>query len=349
MTIPASTGQAEQMPPPFTIFRMVTGYYVSSALYVAAKLQIADLLAEGKTSAEQLADAARVRTAPLRRMLRLLVSSGVFVENADGTFGLNALANCLRDSGSQSTRAMVLLFGGITQRAWSELLHAVQTGNPAFDKVFGQDSFTYMAQHPEEAADFDAAMADFTRMVAERVVAVYDFSRFKTVVDVGGGSGVLISVVLSANPGIRGILFDQPHVAARSLQRIRGMGLGPRCTVTGGDFFCEVPSGGDVYVLKHVIHDWDDDHARLILRNCHRAMQGQATLMLVEGVYPPYVDASAASQSAACDDVNMLVCTGGKQRSEQEFRCLLAESGFRLQRVIPTGARSFVIESERTS
>ena len=166
--------------------------------------------------------------------------------------------------------AAALLFGGITQQAWSELRYSVDSGEPAFPRVFGTDAFSYLTQHPDEAANFDAAMADFTRMIAVAVAATYEFSGAGTVMDVGAGNGVLLEAVLRANPALRGVLFDLPHVAERARGRIRDVGLADRCEVVGGDFLAAVPEGADVCMLKHVIHDWNDTKAAAILRNCPR-------------------------------------------------------------------------------
>jgi SAM-dependent methyltransferase len=236
------------------------------------------------------------------------------------------------------------LFAGITQEAWRDLLYSVRTGEPAFHHVFGMDSFSYMAQHPEEAANFDAAMADFTKGIAIVVATTYDFSQFGTIVDVGGGNGILLEAILKAHPTLRGVLFDMPHAADRAQQRIEAVGVGERCKAVGGDFFLGVPTGGDAYILKHVIHDWDDARAVTILKNCHRAMGPQGKLLIVEGIYPSRIDKSDASRGAASNDVNMLVCTGGRQRSEAEFRSLYAAAGFKLTSIVPTQVRVSIIE-----
>jgi SAM-dependent methyltransferase len=323
---------------------MITGYYVSRAVHVAAQLRIADLLAEGPVDVEALADKTATHAPSLGRVLRLLASVGVLNAEEDGRFSLTPIGTCLRPDSPGSMHAAALVFGGNTQQAWSELAHSVRTGEPAFRKVFGADAFVHLEQHPEEAATFDLAMAGFTRMIAGAVAATYDFSSFATVVDVGGGNGMLLEGVLKANPALRGILFDLPHVAHRARARLAEAGLADRCTVTGGDFFAAVPQGGDACLLKHVIHDWDDGRAAEILRNCHRALASDGRLLLVEGVYPPRVDRSDEAMAAASNDVNMLVCTGGRQRSEREFRDLYAAAGFRLTRIVPTPARVCVIE-----
>jgi len=323
---------------------MVTGYYISRAIYVAATLGIADLLAHGPQPSSTLAKATGTHAESLTRVLRLLASVGVFTEQDDRCFALTPLGECLRTGVPGSMRSAALLFAGITQEAWRDLLYSVRTGEPAFHHVFGMDSFSYMAQHPEEAANFDEAMADFTKGIAIAVAATYDFSQFGTIVDVGGGNGMFLEAVLKAHPTLRGVLFDMPHVAERAQQRIEAVGLAERCKAVGGDFFLEVPSGGEAYILKHVIHDWGDARAVTILKNCHRAMGPQGKLLIVEGVYPSHIDQSDASRGAASNDVNMLVCTGGRQRSEAEFRSLYGAAGFTLTRIVPIQATSSVIE-----
>ena len=338
----------QQIPPSFALFRMVTGYYVSRAIYVVAKLGIADHMSEGPCRVDDLAAATGTHAPSLKRVLRLLASVGVFSEEADGRFALTPIGSCLRAGVPDSMRAAALLFGGVTQQAWGDLLRSVETGEPAFRRVFGMDSFDYMAQHPDEAANFDAAMADFTKHIATAVVAAYDFSPFNRIVDVGGGNGTLLAGILKANSSLAGVLFDLPQVADRALAPMRELGLADRCEIVGGDFFKAVPGGGDAYLLKHVIHDWNDDRAGEILRTCRRAMGAEAKLLILEGVYPPRIDQSDESRGAAANDVNMLVCTGGRQRSEAEFRNLYEAAGFSLTRILPTETPVKVIEGVPT-
>src|SRR5262245_50778191 len=327
---------AQEMPPPLVTYRMITGFYVSRAIHVVAQLGIADFLGDGPLDANELARRSKTHARSLRRVLGLLVSVGVFTEDAEGRFALTTLGNHLRAAVPGSMRSVALLFGGITQRAWGDLLYSVETGEPAFRRVFGQDSFAYLAEHPEEAANFDAAMGAFTAQIATAVAAAYDFSGFRRVIDVGGGNGALLVGSLQAHPSLKGTLFDLPQVVERARPRLREIGLADRCEAVGGDFFADVPSGGDAYLLKHVIHDWHDDRAIAILQNCRKAMPTAGKLLIVEGVYPARIDQSEASRGAAANDINMLVCTGGRQRSEAEFRSLYAAAGFALSRVIPT-------------
>jgi len=238
----------------------------------------------------------------------------------------------------------MLFAGERIQNAWNELEYCVRTGDPVFRKRGLDDPFTDPARTPEDNATFDAAMADFTKLAAIAVAAAYDFARLRTVVDVGGGNGALLIGILNAHPDLHGIVFDQPHAAERAHTHIAESGLAKRCEAVGGDFFKEVPKGADAYLLKHVIHDWNDDRAVTILKNCHRAMGKNGKLLIVEGVYPARIDQSLASRGAAANDVNMLVNTGGRQRSEAEFRALYNAAGFKLLRIVPTQGRVSVIE-----
>jgi hypothetical protein len=334
----------QELPPAIVLFRLATGYYVSCAIHAVAQLGIADLLKDGPQSHEVLAAASGSHAASLRRVLRLLASAGVLVEEQDGRFSLTAVGACLRDDAPGSMRAAALLFGGPAHRNWLDLPYSLKTGEPAFRRTGATDSFSHMAENPEDAAVFDKAMANFTRQIAPVVAAAYDFSGFGTVVDVGGGNGVLLEGILAANPLLRGVIFDLEHVVQRARGRIATTAVGDRCTVQAGDFFHEVPAGGDAYLLKHVIHDWADEQALTILMTCRKAMRADAKLLIVEGVYPPRIDQSEQSRGAASNDVNMLVSTGGRQRTAEEFRALYAAAGFALSRIVPTPARVSVIE-----
>jgi orsellinic acid C2-O-methyltransferase len=338
------TTQSE-VPPQVALYHLAIGHYVSHALQLAAKLKLADLLGEGARSAEDLAAATGTHAPSLARVMRLLASVGVFEEQANGAIALTALGQCLRTGVPGSAHAMVMLFAGERiQSNWKDLEYCVRTGQPAYRQRGIEDPFADPQRTSDETANFDAAMADMTRLTAIAVAAAYDFSRLRTVVDVGGGNGALLLGLLKANPHLRGIVFDQPEAAARTRAQIAETGMTDRCEALGGDFFKDVPGGGDAYVLKHVIHDWDDGRAITILANCRRAMRADGTLLIVEGVYPSRIDQSLASRGAAANDVNMLVNTGGRQRSEAEFRSLYDAAGFTLRRLVPTTARVFVIE-----
>lgn len=344
----AVTAATSSLPPSVLVYQLATGHYMSRALFLAAKLGIADLLKDGPRHHNELAKATGTHAPSLNRVMRLLVSAGVFTEEETGKFALTPVGECLRTGVPESARAMVMLFAGDrVSESWKDLEYCVRTGEPAYRRRGVTDPFRDPLRTPEEDGSFDAAMADFTRLAAVAVASAYDFTPFTNLVDVGGGNGALMIGILRANPALRGTVFDQPAAAERAKAQIAESGLVGRCQAVGGDFFKEVPVGGDAYVLKHVIHDWDDDRAVTILRNCHRAMGPQGKLLIVEGVYPPRIDQSSVSRGAAANDVNMLVATGGRQRSEVEFRSLYEAAGFRLTRIVPTVARVSVIEGVR--
>jgi len=340
---------AQELPPPLALYQLGIGHYFSRAIYLAAKLSLADLLKDGPRDCRELARATETHAPSLNRLMRLLASVGVFAEQEDGKFALGPLGEFLRTGVPGSMRAMAMLFAGDKiVDAWKELEYCVRTGEPAFRKESPDaDPFSLMAQDPEATKIFEEAMATFAPMTSAAVAAAYDFAAFGTVVDVGGGNGALLIGILQANPNLRGIVFDQPHAAKSATEKIGAAGLSSRCEAVGGDFFKEVPSGADAYVIKHVIHDWNDERAVAILKNCHRVMGPNAKLLIVEGLYPPRIDKSVESRGAAANDVNMLVNTGGRQRSEAEFRALYDASGFKLTRIVPTPARVCVIEGVR--
>ena len=336
------------LPPQGVLYQLAIGHYFSQALRLATKLGIAELLEDGPRHFTEIAEATATHAPSLNRVLRLLASVGIFEERENGSFALTSVGDCLRAGVPGSARAMVMLFAGDrVQDSWRDLEYCVRTGNPVFHQRGLHDPFSDPARTAEESANFDAAMADFTTLAAVAVAAAYDFASIRTIVDVGGGNGALLIGILKAHPHLRGTVFDRPSAAERARKQIAERGLADRCEAVGGDFFQQVPQGADAYILKHVIHDWNDDRAVAILRNCHRAMPENGRLLIVEGVYPPRIDQSLASRGAAANDVNMLVSTGGRQRSEAEFRSLYDAAGFRLTRIVPTPVPASVIEGVR--
>lgn len=337
-------------PPQLLLYQMGTGHYLSRSLGLAAKLRLADQLKDGPRHFGEVAAALGLHPQSLNRMMRLLASAGIFTEEPGGRFALTRLGELLRSDIPGSMRAAVMLFAGDRiHAAWAELEFCIRSGLPAFRKAAPDaDWFTAFNKDPEAAAIFDEAMAAFTAQTALALTAAYDFSVFGRIVDIGGGNGALMIGILNANPKLKGVVFDQPASAERARSMIAEAGLASRCETIGGDFFKEVPAGAGAYLLKHVIHDWDDDDAAAILANCHRAMEGAgARLLIVEGIYPERIDQSMESRGAAWNDVNMLVNTGGRQRSESEFRSLFQRANFRMTRIVPTAARVCIVEAER--
>jgi hypothetical protein len=289
---------------------------------------------------DDLATAAGARAPALYRILRLLASEGVFAEAEDGRFELTPLAAALRrDAGPM--RLQVLFLGReASWQAAGSLLYTVRTGETAFDHVHGVDFFAYYRQHPDQRVLFDQLMAAQTTPAARAVATGYDFSGFGTVVDVGGGRGALAVELLRAYPHLRGVVFDQPAVSADAREAIEAAGLTGRCQVVGGDFFVAVPDGGDAYLLKYVLHDWDDERSVAILRACRRAIPSSGRLLVVELLVPP----GNAPSFAKTQDVNMLINLGGRERTEAEYRQLFAGAGFDLTRIVPVQGELHVIE-----
>jgi ubiquinone/menaquinone biosynthesis C-methylase UbiE len=277
-------------------------------------------------------------------VLRALASVGIFSEDEKRRFALTSLAETLRTDVPDSLRAFATVeLGEEHYPAWGELLHTVKTGEIAFDRAFGMPVWKFFEQNPENAKTFNDAMTGFTLAVNDAVLSSYDFSSIKKIVDVGGGHGSLIASILKANPKMRGVLFDAPPVIEGARHRIRDEGIAERCEAVAGDFFESVPSGGDAYIVKWIIHDWNDERSVSILKNCHRAMAENGRLLLVEAVVPH----GSQPHFSKYMDLNMLVMTGGRERTEDEYRALLEASGFRLRRIIPTESPMSIIEGER--
>ena len=328
-------------PPPATLLQMMTGYWVSQALHVAAKLGIADLLADGPVDCEDLALATNTHAPSLRRVLRALASVGVFTEVSPGSFALTPLAELLRTETPGSMRSLAIMYAEEQYRAWGELLHSVRTGETAFEQQFGMGYFEYLAQHPESDRVFNEAMTGWTHQLVGAVVDTYDFSAFKTVVDVGGGYGALLAAILQNNSGMRGILFDLPHVVASAEEQLAATEVADRCTFVGGDFFTEVPAGGDAYVLSQILHDWDDERCVAILGNCRQVIPDHGKLLVVELVLPPGDEPFLGKWL----DLHMLVLLGGRERTAAEYNTLFRAAGFELARVVPTPPGPSVVEA----
>jgi hypothetical protein len=319
---------------------MVVGSWVSRAIYVAAKLRIADHLKDGPRTAADLAAAVGVAAGPLYRLLRALAGAGVFAQGPGERFRLNLLAEPLRDGGPDSLRAVAVMIGEEQDRCWDDLLEAARTGETAFDRLYGRPYFAYLAEHPEQGKIFDAAMTSFRSRSMRVVLDAYDLSDVGTLADVGGGLGTNLAAALGRYPAMRGVLFDQPHVVARARPVLEAAGVSDRCAVQGGDFFEAAPGGADAYLLGHILHDWDDARAGLFLDTLRRAMPGGAKLLLVEHVLPEG-DGRAFGKLL---DLHMLVLLGGLERTEAEYRRLFAAHGFRLTRVVPTAGDVSVVE-----
>ena len=329
----------EVNPSPPVLFQIATGYWVSQAIYVAAKLGIADLLKDGPQSCVALATATGADAASLFRLMRALASVGVFLQVEGDCFALSPLAESLLTDAPGSLKAM-LLTGEIHYQGGS-LLHSVQNGSPAFDLVFGRSLFDYLRQNADAADAFNKGMSNLSSMLAYAVLMAYDFRGVSSIVDVGGGQGQLLRKILQFNPEMRGIVLDTPATLETANQEASHDRCGGRCSYIAGNFFESIPRGADAYLLCGVVHDWDDNRAITILRNCRTAMKKSGRLLLVDTVVP---DTDSRSFSKLLD-LNMLVMTEVRERTQAEFCGLLEASGYRLTRIVPTIAPQSVIEA----
>ncbi|HEY6660302.1 MAG TPA: methyltransferase [Pyrinomonadaceae bacterium] len=341
MTAPANQKTNEPQPAQVQMLQIISGFWISRAVYVIAKLGIPDLLKSGPKTAEELASATKMHAPSLYRILRALASVGVVSSREGKRFELTPVSETLVTDAPGSLRWFAVSeLGQEHYPAWGNLMHSVKTGEIAFDNFFGVDIWKYFQQHPEDAAVFNDSMSSVTAVANEAITSLYDFSGFNKLVDVGGGHGGLITSVLKSNPQLKGILFDAPQVIEGARARIEAAGLGDRCETIAGDFFKSVPEGGDAYIMKWIIHDWDDERAITILKNCRKQIPSNGRIILVDSVVPE-TDEPHFSKFI---DLNMLVMTGGKERTATEFEELFAAAGFKLLRVIPTDLPTSIIE-----
>jgi ubiquinone/menaquinone biosynthesis C-methylase UbiE len=346
MQKPQSAPIAAQQPDPVQhLMQFASGYVVSSALWVAAELNVADLLKDGARPVSQLAKATQTNEDALYRTLRLLAMVGIFAETEPRHFVLTPSAEPLRTDVPNSMRDMIVwVVDPMHFRICSEWLHSVKTGEPTVEHVTGKAAFDYFASEAIEFERFHRAMTTMSNMVMGPVLEVYDFSSFTTVVDVAGGHGFVLCEVLKKYPKLKGVLFDMEDVLPGGKQRIKDCGLQDRCSTAAGDFFQSVPAGGDLYLMKNIIHDWDDEKALVILKNCRRALEGKKNgrVVLLELVVPP----GNTPHMSKVLDIEMLLFPGGRERTEQEYAEIFARGGFRLTRVIPTKSPYSVVEAE---
>jgi SAM-dependent methyltransferase len=314
---------------------LCTGFWISQAIAVVADLGIADRLKDGPKTCVELAQAAGAHADAVYRLLRATASVGVFAEDDHGRFSLTPLAALLLSDAPQSWRAAAILNGEAwAWQPWGALAYSVKTGKPAFDHLFGVEFDAYLAQHGDAAKIFQGFMNVATAEEAMAVAPIYDFSRLTTIVDVGGGRGALLAAILQANPHLRGILFDAPHVIAGAQPALEAQGVADRCELVGGDFFAALPPGGDAYLLKWILVSWDDERAVTILQNCRRALRADGKLLVIERIIPPGNEPCFGKLA----DLNLLVMYRGRHRTEAEYRTLFARAGFALSRIIPTNS-----------
>lgn len=318
-----------------SLIKMITGYWTTQMLYVAAELGVANLLKDGSRSSDDLAKSVGADPRSLYRLLRALASIGIFSEEKEkeGYFALTPMGELLQTGVPGSLHAAAILHGQEWQwQPWGKLLESVKTGESQFERMFGSPFYDYFAQNAEANEIFNSAMTSFSYLEDSLILTSYDFSPIHTLVDIGGGQGDLLTSILQANPTIKGVLFDLPQVVQSASQYIEAKGLAKRCEIISGNYFESVPQDADTYMLKRVIHGWDDERAVALLKSCHRAMPEKGKLLLIDMVIPsgnePFLGKLV--------DLHMLLVRTGYERTEAEFRKLLDMAGFKLTKIIPT-------------
>jgi hypothetical protein len=335
-------GMNEAPPPHAVLIQMGTAQWVSRILYVAAQLGLADRLAQGAKSAEELAGPTGTHAPSLHRLMRALANLGLLTADSAGRFSLTPLGAALKTGAPGAARASILtLASPWISQGFDHLLYSVQTGKSGLEKALGMPIFDWLAGNPEAASLFSETMVGFHGEEPAAVASAYDFSGLSTIVDVGGATGNLLTAVLGRNPAARGILFDLPHVVRDAPALIQSRGLTGRVTIESGSFFERAPAGGDAYLLSHVIHDWNEEQCLTILANCRKAMKPGGRLLIVEMVLPPGNEPHPGKML----DIMMLVGPGGQERTATEYEALLRKAGFRLTRVVPTPSAVSVVES----
>lgn len=331
------------------LLEIVNSGWMTQAVYVAAALGIPDRLGTQATSVDDLARACRAHSPSLGRLMRALAALDLCRAREDGRFELTATGALLRSDVTDSLRHWALHWGESLWPLWGRLLHSVRTGESARDPAVDRESFAHLDRNPAAAATFNRAMQELTRLDTAHIVRACHFGAADHVVDVGGGQGELLAAILSANPGTRGTLLELGHAIDAARDRMEEAGVANRCDIVVGDFFASVPRGGDTYVLKSVVHDWDDARAGTILRNCRAAMHARATLRLVERIVPERIEASPSHRALARADLNMLVGRGGRERTEGEYRVLLDAAGLRVERILDAGPVFSIVVAVRAT
>jgi hypothetical protein len=324
-----------------TLTEMIYGYRLTQLVYVAAKLGIPDLLKDNPRTSEELARLTNTDPSVLYRVMRALSSLGLFVQEAPHRFCIAELAMPLLSDAPGTIRPVAILRGEESNwKPWAELLYALKTGENAFTHVFGTNLFDYYNANPDAAASFNETMSISTNQTVNTLFEYFDFSSSRKFVDLGGGHGHLIAALLNRYPSATGIVFDMPYVVDDARRYIESAGLAARCQVVGGNFFESIPQGADTYILRHIVHDWNDERAGILLRNCRSSMGDTGKVLLLERVVP-----FKGGRSVKINDVHMMLQTpGGRERTEAEFQELLTRSGFQLDKMIPSGEDSYILE-----
>ena len=328
--------------------RLLAGKRVAHVVRAAAELGLADHLEDERPlDVQSIAEATSTHAPSLARLLRALAAIGIVHETDDRRYRLTPVGATLRTNAADSMRASVdLFYDELIERPWLALPHAVRTGELAFRQVFGTDLWTYLSDHPVSSNLFDRQQQNNTQVVNASLISCYPFGSFKWIVDVGGGIGSLLIPILEQNAEMRGTIFELPQVAAHARQRVAAAGLASRCEVIGGDALISVPSGADGYMLKSVIHNWEDAQALRILQNCRSAMQVHGKVIVIERLLSERADpGDEQALGKFLSDIMMMLLAGGRERTEEEFKTLLAEAGLRLNRLVPTAGLPSIIEA----
>lgn len=338
----ATAPAAQPLPPEAVLMQIAGGAFTSQAVSLAAKIGIADLLADGPKPVADLAAATNTHERSLYRFLRCLASIGVFAETDSKVFSLTPLAEPLRSAAPNTVRDLLVFMGEEWHwRVYGEMNYSLQTGKPAWGRVHGAEVFDYLGNHPAEAETFNRAMTNLSMMAGPAVVEAYDFSGVKTLADIAGGHGLLLAGILKANPSVNGLLFDMPAVIEGAAELLENEGVAERVKLEQGSFFESVPAGADTYMMKHIVHDWDDERSVTILKNIHKVIPADGRVLIVEMVIAP----GNEPHFGKIQDMEMLVSPGGIERTEEEYRQLLADAGFTLTRVIPTKSPLSIVEA----
>jgi hypothetical protein len=341
MSYPKQPNSVDSQSTAETLRQMISGYQGTQIVYVAARLNLADLLRDGPKSSDEVGRATGTHPQAILRLLRCLVSQGIFAYDDDGRFKLNHMGELLCSDHPHSVRPLAILVGESNYQAWGDLLYSIRTGKSAFEHRYNLGYFQYLDQNPELGDMFNKAMTSRVSREVKAVMDAYDFSSLGTIVDIGGGQGTLISSILKAYTHARGVLFDLPSVITGAKALIDKEGLASRCTLVEGNFFESIPEGGDAYILGGIIHNWNDEQAITILKKCRLAMSTETKLLLLE----PLIPASNFQVSQTRGDLHMLVLFEGANRTEGEYSLLLERARFRHTRTIPTESWITVIEA----
>lgn len=337
------TFTSHDIAPQQRLFEMIQGYSKTQVIYVFATLGVADRLKAGVCEVSELASLLKVDESAFRRFMLAAVDLGLCSKSKQDSYSLTTLGECLRSDTYGSLRELAMLNGAENYVAWGQLLYSIQTGENAFIKTFGKDLFEYATQDPELVVRFHRLLENQARASARAVLTAYDFSNVSRVVDVGGGYGTLLISLLKVQPRLTGILLDRASTITEAEKQLASAAVGNRCLLVSGDFFEQIPASGDLYILSQILHDWNDEKAVDILKNCAQAMTKHSKLLVIEQIIPEQITASASP--VIWSDLIMLVLTGGQERTLSQYRMLLETAGFRLQKTLQTNSAITILEA----